>query len=96
MKAMLWNIATSECWVYTVADTVRCLFSSTDCNKYKYLMFRITALLVTSKTADRKLLHCLCLAPIHRFVEPVMEASIACWEWLLAARPDLRAQVILI
>jgi len=64
-----------------------------DTQEYKHILFRITALLVTSKAADRKLLYSLCRAPVQHFVETIMEAAIACWEWLLAARSDLRAQV---
>ena len=56
-------------------------------------MYRITALLVTTKGSDRRLLHCLCMAPVQHFNESAMEAAVACWEWLLAARQDLSAQV---
>ena len=58
------------------------------------MLFRMTALLVTSKEADRQLLQNLCISPVHLFDESVMESAIACWEWLLAARSDLRAQVM--
>ena len=54
----------------------------------------MTALLMTSKDADRPLLQNLCIAPVRLFDESVMESAVACWEWLLAARSDLRAQVL--
>ena len=54
----------------------------------------MTALLVTSKDADRRLLQHLCIAPVRLFEESIMESAVACWEWLLAARSDLRAQVL--
>jgi len=65
-----------------------------DVGQVKCMLFRMTALLVTSKEADRQLLQNLCISPVHLFDESVMESAIACWEWLLAARSDLRAQVM--
>jgi len=65
-----------------------------DTGQFKCMLFRMTALLVTSKDADRQLLQHLCIAPVRLFEESVMESAVACWEWLLAARSDLRAQVL--
>jgi len=65
-----------------------------DVGQFKCMLFRMTALLVTSKEADRQLLQNLCISPVRLFDESVMESAIACWEWLLAARSDLRAQVM--
>ena len=64
-----------------------------DVGQFKCMLFRVTALLVTSKDADRRLLQYLCIAPVRLFEESVMESAVACWEWLLAARSDLRVQV---
>lgn len=71
-----------------------CVFFSVDAENFKRAMFRVTALLVSSRHSDRKLLNALCMAPVRHFTESTMEAAVACWEWLLAARPDLSAQVI--
>lgn len=46
------------------------------------------------KDVNRQLLHALCWSPVELFTEEAMRSAITCWQWLLAARPDMELQVI--
>ncbi|XP_077996530.1 phosphatidylinositol 4-kinase alpha-like [Glandiceps talaboti] len=61
-------------------------------DNFTHALFRVCALLISSQGLNRKLLHSLCWAPIKVFTEATMETAVACWKWLLAARPDLELQ----
>ncbi|XP_071946499.1 phosphatidylinositol 4-kinase alpha-like isoform X2 [Antedon mediterranea] len=57
-------------------------------------MFRVCALLISTTELDRMLLHSLCWEPVKLFTGHALETAVACWDWLLAARPDFELQFL--
>ncbi|KAB7502620.1 Phosphatidylinositol 4-kinase alpha [Armadillidium nasatum] len=56
---------------------------------FRKLLWRATGLLVATEGVHRGLLRLCCFSCLDFFIEDVMENSIACWQWILSARPDL-------
>ncbi|KAL8613207.1 hypothetical protein ACOMHN_043016 [Nucella lapillus] len=57
-------------------------------------LFRICALQIKMEEVSRRLLHAVCWASVHYFSEKIMEMSVACWDWILAARPDISMEFL--
>ncbi|XP_078336365.1 phosphatidylinositol 4-kinase alpha-like [Crassostrea virginica] len=68
-------------------DKLEASLKSSEEEKIIPSMFRVCAFLVSIPEVNKKLLHALCWAPVRNFSVKTMEAGVACWEWLLAARP---------
>jgi phosphatidylinositol 4-kinase len=49
---------------------------------------------VCTKAKERQLLHAICWAPIRLFSQQSVEAAVVCWQWLLAACPDISLQLM--
>lgn len=64
-----------------------------DTEVFKHTLFRVSAYLISQKEFDRQLLHHICWAPIKHFTEKSMDAAVACWDWVLAARSEHALQV---
>jgi phosphatidylinositol 4-kinase len=66
-------------------------------NLHKDCLYKLTALIIVNKSNnrhDRKLMRCLCWAPVSFFHEDTIDTVIDCWKWLLSARTDLELQII--
>ncbi|PVD31364.1 hypothetical protein C0Q70_06776 [Pomacea canaliculata] len=57
-------------------------------------LFRICALQIKIEEISRKLLHAICWAPVQYFSKTIMELSVACWDWILAARSDISMEFL--
>ena len=51
--------------------------------------------LICLTDCHRHLLHAMCWTPVRQFTTKTMEATVSCWDWLLAARRDLNIEVYL-
>ncbi|KAL4223436.1 Phosphatidylinositol 4-kinase alpha [Mactra antiquata] len=59
-----------------------------DVEQCKQAMFRVSSLLISMDEINKVLLHVVCWTPVNHFTERTMKAAVACWEWILAAKPQ--------
>lgn len=59
---------------------------------HRDLIYKITALLISSPGCNRNLLHLLCWSPLDYFTASSTQTIVACWDWFLAARRDLELE----
>lgn len=65
-----------------------------DEHMHKECIFRVCALLIHSSGTNRALLHALCWSAVELFTDEAVRSTVSCWQWLLAARPDLELQFL--
>ncbi|XP_013774772.1 phosphatidylinositol 4-kinase alpha-like [Limulus polyphemus] len=70
------------------------LRNMSDSTAYKESVFRVCALLIATDGINRHLLHALCWSIIDMFTDEAMRSLVACWQWLLAARPDMELKFL--
>lgn len=66
-----------------------------DLDKHRDLIYKVTALLISSPGCNRDLLKLLCWAPLEYFTASATQTIVACWDWFLAARRDLEIEFTL-
>lgn len=66
-----------------------------DLDKHRDLIYKCTALLISSPGCNRELLKVICWAPLDYFTASATQTVVACWDWFLAARRDLEIEFAL-
>lgn len=66
-----------------------------DLEQHRDLIYKITALIISSPGCNRELLRLLCWAPLDYFTASATQTIVACWDWFLAARRDLEIEFAL-
>lgn len=64
-------------------------------DKHRDLVYKTTALLISSPGCNGDLLRVLCRAPLDYFTAASTQTVVACWDWFLAARRDLNIEFAL-
>lgn len=96
-------VSTDECKEKEAYNKLAVLFSrqlkesctEQDLDRHRDLIYKVTALLISSPGCNRELLHLLCWAPLGFFTAGAAQTIIACWDWFLAARRDLEIEFAL-
>lgn len=66
-----------------------------DLDRHRDLIYKVTALLISSPGCNRDLLRLICWAPLDYFTASATQTIISCWDWFLAARRDLEIEFAL-
>lgn len=66
-----------------------------DLEKHRDMMYKTTALLISSPGCNRDLLRLICWSPLDYFTASAAQNIVACWDWFLAARDDLEIEFAL-
>ena len=66
-----------------------------DLERHRDLIYKVTALLISSPGCNRELLRVLCWGPLDYFTASTTQTIVACWDWFLAARRDLEIEFAL-
>jgi len=66
-----------------------------DIDRHRDLIYKVTALLISSPKCDRDLLRLLCWSLLDYFNASAAQTIVACWDWFLAARRDLELEFAL-
>ncbi|XP_053375288.1 phosphatidylinositol 4-kinase alpha-like [Mercenaria mercenaria] len=81
------SICSDDELVKLLCDRLEKACQDTDVEQCKQAMFRVSSLLICMEDINKVLLHALCWTPVKHFTKMTMKAAVACWEWLLAAKP---------
>ena len=57
-------------------------------------VWRLTALIISSAGCQRSMLHALAWSHLELFTEHSVTNAVACWQWLVTARPDLELRFL--
>ncbi|CAH1104235.1 unnamed protein product [Psylliodes chrysocephalus] len=80
--------------VYEVLNKVWSACKERSNSLHRDALWQATALLLSTKEVDRRLLHCIAWSQVELFTVEAMISAVDCWQWLITSRPELEIRFL--